>query len=97
MATSRKFKNGEETDEQTQWHRVVVWDKEAEHCAKYLSKGQLVFVEGTLRTRDYESNGQTRTSVEVIADSVSFLSGKRTGTAGAELNHENMTEAATGF
>ena len=60
--------------EETQWHRVVTWGKQAEACAKYLKKGQPVFVEGSIRTRTFEDkDGLERLSVEVHADTLSFL------------------------
>lgn len=58
----------------TEWHRVVVWGKQAELCAKYLAKGRLVFVEGSLQTRKYQdSQGQERSVTEVKAQRVLFL------------------------
>jgi len=58
----------------TEWHRVVVWGKQAELCAKYLAKGRLVFVEGSLQTRKYQDNqGQERSVTEVKAQRVLFL------------------------
>lgn len=59
----------------TEWHRIVVWGKQAEPCAKYLTKGRLVFVEGSLQTRKYQDNqGQERSVTEVKAQRVLFLS-----------------------
>lgn len=61
--------------EQTEWHRVVVWSKQAENCAKYLSKGRPVFVEGRLQTRAWDDkNGQKRYTTEIIATNVQFIS-----------------------
>lgn len=58
----------------TEWHRIVVWGKQAELCAKYLAKGRLVFVEGSLQTRKYQDNqGQERSVTEVKAQRVLFL------------------------
>ncbi len=58
----------------TEWHRIVVWGKQAELCAKYLAKGRLVFVEGSLQTRKYQdSQGQERSVTEVKAQRVLFL------------------------
>jgi len=62
--------------EMTEWHRVVVWSKVAENCAKYLAKGRTVFVEGRLQTRSWDDKqtGQKRYSTEIIAQNVQFLS-----------------------
>lgn len=58
----------------TEWHRIVVWGKQADLCAEYLTKGCLVFVEGSLQTRKYQdSQGQERTVTEVKAQRILFL------------------------
>jgi single-strand DNA-binding protein len=60
--------------EETQWHRVVTWGRQAEACAQYLRKGHTVYVEGFLKSRQYEDkNGLSKLSVEVQAETVSFL------------------------
>ena len=77
VATSEswKDKNGQR-QERTEWHRVVVWGKTAEICAKYLTKGRQVYVEGRIQTRTYDDKeGQKRYMTEVIANDVQFLSG----------------------
>lgn len=53
---------------------VSVWDRQAELCARYLSKGKRVGVEGQLRSSSWEQDGRTRRKVEVVARSVQFLS-----------------------
>lgn len=73
--TDVREKNGEKK-EFTEWHRVIVWNKQAENCAKYLSKGRSVYVEGRIQTRSWEDqNGQKRYSTEIIAQSVQFIGG----------------------
>lgn len=58
----------------TEWHRIVVWGKQAELCTKYLAKGRLAFVEGRLQMRKYQdSQGQERVATEVKAQRVLFL------------------------
>ena len=77
VATSEswKDKNGQR-QERTEWHRVVVWGKTAEICAKYLAKGRQVYIEGRIQTRTYDDKeGQKRYMTEVIANDVQFLSG----------------------
>ena len=60
--------------ERTEWHRVVVWGKLAETCAKHLSKGRRVYLEGRIQTRQWESKeGEKRYTTEVVANSVQFL------------------------
>ncbi len=61
--------------EKTEWHRVIVWGTNAENCAKYLSKGRLVHVEGKNQTRSWEDKDtkQKRYTTEVVASKVTFL------------------------
>ena len=60
--------------ETTEWHRIVVWNKQAENCARYLSKGRPVLVEGRLQTRSWDDkNGQKRYTTEIIANTVTFV------------------------
>jgi single-strand DNA-binding protein len=62
--------------EQTEWHRVVVWNKLAENCAKFLAKGRTVFIEGKMQTRSWDdkASGQKRYTTEIVAQNVQFLS-----------------------
>ena len=62
--------------ETTEWHRVVVWSKVAENCAKFLAKGRTVFIEGKLQTRSWDDKqtGQKRYQTEIVAQNVQFLS-----------------------
>jgi len=62
--------------ERTEWHRVVVWGKQGEHCKEYLKKGRTAFVEGRLQTRTFDDKqGQKRTITEVVAQNVQFIGG----------------------
>jgi len=70
-------KQGNRVD-RTEWHRVNVWDRQAENCNNYLSKGSLVYVEGSLQTRQWQDQqGQTRYSTEIRAIRVQFLDTRR--------------------
>lgn len=76
IATNRVWTDDATKKEQSEvsWHRVVVWGKQAENAAKYLAKGDPVFVGGRMHTRSYEdSEGKMRWVTEVIAQSVQFL------------------------
>ena len=75
LATSESWINKDgERQEKTEWHRIVIWGKLAETCAKHLAKGRQVFIEGRLQTRSWESEqGQKRFTTEVIANQVLFL------------------------
>ena len=74
-----EFRNTPEGEKQsiTDWHRVVIWGRQAENCCKYLHKGSPVFIEGRLQTRSWEDqSGQKRYSTEVVASNVQFLGSK---------------------
>jgi len=74
IATDRKWTAEDGTKkEDTQWHRVTVWGKQADACANYLGKGRLVNVIGRMQYSKYVKEGVTHYSSEVIADSVKFL------------------------
>lgn len=92
VATTETWKDkGGEKQEKTEWHRIVVWRDLAENCAKYLSKGRAVCVEGKLQTRTYEKDGIKRYTTEIVAHNVVFLGGgKREDEAGGD---ENQREA----
>lgn len=67
-------------NEHTEWFRVITWNRLAETCSQYLSKGRQVYVEGRLRTRSWEDqNGQRRFTTELIADTVKFLGSRNEG------------------
>lgn len=78
MATdeSYKDKDGNKVD-RAEWHRIVVFNRQAETAANYLSKGRLVYVEGSLRTRQWkDQQDQTRYTTEVVAQRIQFLEGR---------------------
>lgn len=63
--------------ERTEWHRVTVFQRAAENCSQYLSKGSLVYVEGRIQTRKWQDQqGQDRFTTEIIANTVRFLDKK---------------------
>ena len=75
VATSEKWTKDGEQQEETQWHRIVVWGNQAETCEKYLSKGSKVYIEGSTKHRDWEDDdGNKRYTTEVHAHVVKFLS-----------------------
>ncbi len=64
--------------ERTEWHTVVTWDKTAQFVKEYLAKGNLVYVEGSLRSREYtDQNGNKRKIFEVNANTVMILQSDR--------------------
>ena len=73
LAVSSKFKQGDDTKEETLFINCVVFGKQAESCGKYLPKGSPVLVEGRLRERKWESEGVQKNKFEVIASNVRFM------------------------
>lgn len=69
----RRNKGGEDI-ESTEWHRIVVWGKQAEFVQSYVKKGQLLFIEGRLQTRKWEDrNGVERRTTEVVSETLTML------------------------
>ena len=63
--------------ERTEWHSIVVFQRQAENCANYLAKGSLIYVEGSLQTRKWQDQqGQDRYTTEIKAQRVNFLERK---------------------
>ncbi|MGC4000565.1 MAG: single-stranded DNA-binding protein [Anaeromyxobacter sp.] len=86
IATSRSWtdKQSGQRKEETEWHDVEVWGKQAEQCGEYLAKGRQVYVEGRLKTDKWQDkqSGQERYKVKVVAESVRFLGGRGAGGPG---------------
>ncbi len=81
VATSIKWKdkNSGEWKEQTEWNRIVAWRRLGEICGEYLHKGSLVYIEGRLQTQQWEKDGITRYSTEVVASEMKMLDSKGQG------------------
>jgi single-strand DNA-binding protein len=86
VATSETYKDKTtgEKKEVTEWHNVVLWRTLAEVAAKYLHKGDLVYIEGKLRTRSWEKEGVTRYTTEIVGDNMTMLGSRSGGGGGAE-------------
>jgi single-strand DNA-binding protein len=73
LATNRVYNDRDgKRQEATDYHNVVVFGKQAENCAKYLTKGNSAYVEGRLQTRSWDKDGQKQYRTEVVADRVQF-------------------------
>ncbi len=79
LATSRTWNNRDgEKQEETEWHRIVAWDKLAEICGEYLKKGAQTYVEGRLQTRSWEDkNGLKRYTTETVASEMRMLGSRQ--------------------
>jgi single-strand DNA-binding protein len=102
IATNETF-NNKQTGERvttTEWHNVVVRNKLAEICEKYLSKGDRVFVEGKLKTRQWEQEGIKKYSTEVHAVDMTFLTTKKDlnnpGANNPKAENKTISDPVTG-
>ena len=102
VATDRTYQSKQTDDkvQETEWHRVTVWGKQAEMCAQYLSKGREVCVEGRLRTTNYEKAeypGAKFYTTEIVADTVQFLGGKDSGQQNQNQgNSQSQSQGSSG-
>src|SRR5499433_1597988 len=83
VATDESYKdrNGER-QKRTEWHKIVVWGKQAEIAQQYLKKGSLVFIDGRIQSREWQDKeGQKRSSFEIVATNFRMLGGRSEGMA----------------
>jgi len=94
-----KDKNGQKI-ERTEWHRIVAWDKLAETCKQYLTKGKLIYVEGKLTTRSWDDKetGKKNYITEIVATDMTMLDSKGERSASspptASMPTEHVSEMA---
>lgn len=75
IATTENWTKDGEKQSHTEWHQIVAWNRLAEICSEYLVKGSQVYIEGKIRTNEWEDqDGNKRSKKEVIANTVQFLS-----------------------
>ena len=88
VATARNWKdNTGQRQEKTEWHRIVVWGKQAEFCGEYLSKGRQIYLEGRIEYRTWnDKEGNKRYSTEIIAQEIQFV-GSRSDSANQGGNY----------
>lgn len=87
VATSRTWTTTDgEHHSETEWFNVVTWGNLAEICKQYLTKGQLVYIEGRLQTRKWEdSNGNKHSSIEIVASEMMMLGDRHDAN---QIDHE---------
>ena len=95
VATSESYKDKTtgEKKEITEWHNIVLWRGLAEIAQKYLHKGDMVYIEGKLRTRSWEKEGVTRYTTEVLGDNMTMLSTKGGGGSNTGYSPAETTSA----
>jgi single-strand DNA-binding protein len=84
VATDETYKDkAGDRQKRTEWHKIVVWGKQAEIAQQYLKKGSLIFIEGRIQSREWQDKeGQKRTSFEIIANNFRMLGGRGDGAGG---------------
>ena len=94
LATTESYKNKEgERVSQTEWHNVVLWRGLAEVAEKWLKKGSSVYIEGKIRSRKWEDKeGSTRYTTEILADNMTMLGKKDTGSSETSESTTTTTE-----
>lgn len=96
LATGESYKNkaGEKVDK-TEWHRVVFWKKLAEIVEKYVTKGQLLYVEGKIQIRKWQDkDGNEKFTTEIVANSMQMLSKNEAPKASSAQEPENKSNNA---
>jgi len=90
LATSQSWRDKEsgEQRERTEWHRIVFFNKLAEIANQYLKKGSKVYVEGELRTQEWERDGQKHFKTEVVASEMQMLDSKQKNLEGTKSTNE---------
>ena len=92
LATSENYNKDGRRIEQTEWHNIVMWRGLADIAAKFLHKGKLVYIEGKIRTRNYEDKeGIRRYATEIVAENFTML-GRKTDFEGPSGNHDNKSD-----
>jgi single-strand DNA-binding protein len=90
-------KGSGERQERTEWHSIVAWDRLAEICNQYLTKGRLVYIEGSLQTREWDDQeGNKRKTTEIRARDMVMLSSAGEGAGGGQRRAAAATEMGGG-
>ena len=93
LATSRSWKDRDsgEQREKTEWHRIVFFNRLGEIAGEYLKRGSKVYVEGELRTREWEKEGQKHFTTEIVANEMQMLDSK-----GGNTDYDANTNSSSG-
>ena len=80
IAVNEKYKSGDEWKEKVHFVDITVWGKQGENVAQYLNKGSQALIDGKLNYQTWEKEGEKRSKLEVVANNVQFLDGKKAST-----------------
>ena len=94
IATNESWKNQDgQTQDRTEWHRAVLYGKMAETASEYMKKGSMVYVEGRLRTKEWEDQNQNkRKTTEIMSDNFTMLGRRGDNTSNQNSNPNMPTE-----
>jgi len=85
MATTESWGKGDDKQDKTEWHNIVIWGRQGETAAEYLHKGSKVYIEGKISTRKWQDkNGNDRYTTEIVAREMQFLDSKGSGSGGGK-------------
>src|SRR5436190_23050379 len=98
LATTEVWNDkGGQRQEKTEWHRIVLWGKQAESLQEYLTKGKQIYVEGRLQTRQWDDkDGNKKYTTEIKADRITLLGGGGGGGRGASVDRGSAGAAHPG-
>jgi single-strand DNA-binding protein len=98
LATTEVWNDkGGQRQEKTEWHRIVLWGKQAESLQEYLTKGKQIYVEGRLQTRQWDDkDGNKRYTTEIKADRITLLGGGGGGGRGASMERGGASMSHAG-
>jgi single-strand DNA-binding protein len=97
LATTDMRSKDEQGNPRTEWHNIVVWGKLAEFCDQYVSKGRQLYIEGSIRTRSYEKDGQKKYFTEIHAQTVELLGSRQSGDGGGGRPSDPYGGGSAGF
>ncbi len=98
LATNERWNNQKgERQERTEWHKIVTWNKLAEISNQYLTKGQLVFIEGRIQTREWDDrDGNKRSTTEIIASDMRMMSPRSSDGFGPQAQEQDQEQEPVG-
>src|SRR5678810_301833 len=98
LATTEVWNDkGGQRQEKTEWHRIVLWGKQAESLQEYLTKGKQIYVEGRLQTRQWDDkDGNKKYTTEIKADRITLLGGGGGGRGGAAMERGGGAQVSAG-
>lgn len=95
LATTDNRSKDENGNPRTEWHNIVSWGKQAEFCDKYIEKGRSLYIEGSIRTRSYEQDGQKKYFTEIHAREIQFVGPRPSGGGGHDSGYPPPPDPGT--